>query len=265
MSEHLSQAIADYLAFSRNTGHSSPKLRKFYVSDMGSCLRVRWLKRKGIEQEFEPFVNWTLQIGNMYHDYAYKALEAKGLLVASEETLENEHFKGRFDGKVLMEDRVRQAIADIKSIGGWKLGKLVETDIPDSNYIAQLFTYLIMLHDEGLCLDIDTGILLFINKEPSAKVPLISKQVERTLTKHIEDGLRQEMATLVEHWENNTVPPCTCEAWKKKDYNNYYPLCSADVSTVYKVVEQLNEGKRLLSIKSGVYVINTDNTRTKIL
>lgn len=253
----VAKYLEDYLlsSFDRTPSENSvPKEVKFYVSDSGKCQRVRWLKRKGLKSTFEPYVNWVLQIGNLYHDYAYKALESQGVLLSSEGTLENDHFKGRYDG-IIKSPSGSKHLVDIKSAGSYKIDKTLKRE-DDEGYVAQIMTYLMMLQDEGRD-DIESAIICYINKEPSAKTPVSFIDREYHLTSWREQKLREEMDQLVNFWVNDEVPPCSCPGWMKP-YNAFLPFCSCESTDRVKEVLAMMKDHDIYSTNAKVFYRNDE-------
>lgn len=247
----ISESLEKYLSSKRLREESEVKDKKFYISDMGKCLRMRWAKRKGIASEFEPYVNWIFEIGDMFHDFGYKALEAQGILLESEDSMETEHFKGRHDG--IIKTLEGKCIFDFKSTGAWKLNKYIGGDDDEEN-IAQVLSYLMILKDKRKDLQ-DTAYVSYINKEPGDKCPVISFDKEYHLTSWRAKKLQEEMDTLIEFWVKDKIPPCTCPAWAKP-YNSYQPICSNTDKAVRGYLEYLKAGKKLISTKTTLYLID---------
>ena len=133
----LSESIQKYLE--ANNSYPEKKGKKFYVSDMGKCMRMRWVKRHdNITSRFDPHVYWILHIGNMYEEYAYKALESQGRLISTQDIIENEHFKGKLDA-IAFNSENKKAVVDFKSAGGWKFKKIVDGQDDEGN-VAQVLT-----------------------------------------------------------------------------------------------------------------------------
>lgn len=251
----IAEALQSYL-ISSNLHESSGKEKKFYLSDMGKCMRMRFFKRKGVETEFEPYVNWILQMGNLYHDFGYKALESQGLLLEAEDYVKSEHFIGRYDGVIKYNDT--KAPFDFKSIGAYKLKKIMAGEEDEDN-IAQVLSYTMFLRE--IRKDIgDTSFVVYINKEPSDKLPVAFFQREYHLTSWREKQLKEEMDKLVNFWQDDKIPPCTCPSWMK-DYNSFQPICGATTIEVTKYLKLLEDGKKLLSNKKSLYVIEEEKRK----
>jgi hypothetical protein len=251
-------ALEEYLRLG-DLREPSNKEKKFYVSDMGKCLRVRFLKRKGIGTEMDPYVNWILRMGSLLHDFGYKALEAQGVLIEAEDSIETEHFSGRSDGKVRNQLDQKKSIFDFKSVGKWKMQKIMKGE-EDEDGIAQLLDYIMLCQEAGQDIS-DTGLMVYLNKEPSDDVPIPFFQREYHLTNWRRKQLHEEMDKIIDFWKKDRLPPCTCPGWMKS-YNSYQPFCQADGDIVKKILKDLDNGKKLISTKKVVYSWD-EETKTK--
>lgn len=252
----ISESIEKYLIAS-NIREESSKPKKFYVSDMGKCQRIRFLKRKGIKTEMTTYVYWIFAMGNMIHDFGYKALEAQGLLLASEETLEIEHFVGRFDGKV-KNDLGTRSVFDFKSAGKFAIKKAMAGADNDEN-IAQILTYVMLGRKTDKELS-DSGIIVYINKEPGDLIPQIAFDREYHLTSIREKQLTTEMDIMINFWLENKIPPCTCPGWMK-NYNSYLPFCLMTGKDIEKYLKKINNSKnqKIISTKQSIIEITVDS------
>lgn len=256
----ISNAIESYLNAS-NVHEPSTKEKKFYISDMGKCDRIRFLKRKGIGTEFTPYVNWIFKMGDLIHDFGYKALESQGLLLEAEDYVENDHFIGRFDG--IVKSDAGKSVMDFKSANPYKLKKLIEGEEDEFN-IAQLLTYVKFLKMKRTDIS-DTAYCVYINKEPSDQIPVVFFEKEYHLTKWRDDQIQEEMDRLVNFWEKDKIPPCTCTGWAKgPKYNSYFPLCNATEDKIKSVLEYLDAENKLVCTKEGVYLLK-DKKRKEVL
>jgi hypothetical protein len=250
----ISDSIQAYLT-AKNLREQSFKERKFYVSDMGKCQRTRFLKRKGFSTELTPFVYWIFEMGNMIHDFGYKALEAQGLLLSTEESVGTDHFSGRYDGTVNNSEG-KPAIFDFKSSGGYAFKKAMAGADNEEN-ISQILTYVLIKRKIDKKLS-DSGILVYINKEPKDDIPKIAHDMEYHLTSMREKSLQKEMDTMVEFWLTDKIPPCTCPSWMKA-YNSFLPFCSMEEKDIKKYLLMLKgEGKRIISTKNSIIAIGID-------
>ena len=253
---NIAKSLEKYLILSNEYEDKGHLGKKYYLSDSGKCERVRFLKRKGVKTEFEPHVYWILQMGTLLHDYGYKALESQGILLQSEDEIETEHFKGRYDG--LVKHNKEKCIFDFKSAGKWKFSKVVDGVDDEDNY-GQLLSYIMLLQDEGKDIS-DTGFLVYMNKEPSDDMPIPFFQKEYHLTNQRRDLLRAEMDKMVEYWLKDKIPACTCPAWMK-NYNAYLPLCQMKEEGIKKVLEYIEAGKKVVTTKTGLYLIDGESRK----
>jgi CRISPR/Cas system-associated exonuclease Cas4 (RecB family) len=248
----IAKAVQSYLQIDRDRNdYSSEKKsqkRRFYLSDMTKCLRVRWLKRKGITSEFDPYVHWLFKIGDLYHDFVYKALEAQGRLLASEDYIETEHFIGRYDG--IVKDEEGEAVLDVKSAPGYKIQRIMKGE-DDEGAIAQVLAYQMLLMEQGRK-KLKKAIILYVNKEPGDKTPLTFIERHYRLTSWRRRNLKSEMKELVEYWLANKIPPCTCPLWMKP-YNAFQPLCEMKETKIKKILKDLEKGKKFITTKKVLY------------
>lgn len=271
---HLTDLIEQSFIKEKSEYVSSTPTKKFYISDMGKCMRTRWLKRKGVEGgPLEPHVYWILKIGDMYHDFVYGLWEQAGLLVMSETYVENEHFVGRFDGITYKEDGVGLQAADIKSAKPYTIEKS-----DNAENVAQLLTYVHFIRngwfrempeEEMLkkLKKISQAQLIFINKEPGDRSPYIAKPKTFSYTDLRREKIEQEMEELVGYWEKDEIPPCTCPAWQKRSgskYNQFYHFCSANPTQVKDWAKRLEDG-RLVTTKEGLTAISSTGEETKLV
>lgn len=252
--------LTEILEKSLESDYTPSADRRYYVSDMGKCKRVRWLKRKGIQTgSMEGYVKWILQIGNLYHEWVYEQLERSGVLVESEVAMKTDHFSGRFDGVIQENDA--KMLFDVKSIGAWKLKKVLDGEDIDE-YIMQLFTYLVLQKMEGRTDLSDAVSLLFVNKEPSERLPHAFVERKYILTNWRETKIRAELEEMANIWTTGEIPRCTCPGWMK-NYNNFLPLCQASTQEIEKVLEKMQEGYQILSEKTGL-VFKKDEAETRV-
>lgn len=251
----IASVLEEYLATSREH-ESSGKKKKFYLSDMGKCMRMRWFKRKGVEAEYDPFVNWIFAMGDLIHDFGYRALEAKGVLLEAESCVENDDFIGRYDG--LVKNGAKKSPFDFKSAGSFKMSKVMKGDDDEEN-ISQVLSYAYLLRQSRKDIS-DSSFVVYVNKEPSEKVPTIFFEREYHLTTWRIKQLEEEMAKITDYWQKEKVPPCSCPSWMK-DYNSYQPLCGASDKEIDKYLALLKAGKRLISTKKALYLVDGDSRK----
>jgi len=253
----IATALEKYLV-SSNTHEPSSKERRFYLSDMGKCPRVRWLKRHGVDTEFEPFVNWIFKMGDLIHDFGYKALESQGLLISAEETVETEHFVGRYDGMIKGADG-KKKLFDFKSAGSYKMKKILAGEDDEEN-ISQILSYVMFEKEKGDKDLSDTGSIIYINKEPNDQVPIVFFEKEYHLTDWRAKQIKEEMDKMIKYWEDDEIPRCSCPSWMKP-YNSYQPLCQANDKDIRKYLSMVEEGKKLVSTKKILYLVDGEKRK----
>lgn len=271
---HLTDVIEKVFAKEKADYIPSTKTKKFYISDMGKCMRTRWLKRKGVEGgPLEPHVYWILKIGDMYHDFVYGIWEQEGLLVMSETYVENEHFVGRFDGVTYKEDGVGLQLSDIKSAKPYTIEKS-----DNAENVAQLLTYVHFVRNgwfrEAPAPDmleklkqITQAQLVFINKEPGDKAPYIAMPKTFSYTDLRKEKIEEEMEQMVKYWVDDEIPPCTCPAWQKRtgsQYNQFFHFCSANPTEIKNWIKHLDDGK-LVTTKDHLTAIDTNGKETVLI
>ena len=247
----ITDALEKYLISSNYREESPNKERKFYISDMGKCMRVRWLKRKGISTEFSPFVYWTFAMGDMIHDYGYKALQSQGILLEAEDYVSDDHFIGRFDG--IVKDGNKKAPFDFKSVKPYKMKLLIDGNEEEDN-ISQLLTYTLFLQRNRKDIG-DASYVVYINKEPDDKIQTVFHQKVYHLTNYNRGKIEEEMKILTDLWLEDKVPACSCVGWER-NYNSYLPLCTAKDTEIREYLKYMEAGKKLVSTKEALYLID---------
>lgn len=195
-------------------------------------------------------------MGNILHDYGYKALESKGLLLEAEDSFETEHFKGRFDG--IVKNEKEKSLFDFKSAGAWKINKYVAGNDDETN-IAQVLVSVMLLRQEGKDIN-KTGFVIYLNKEPSDKAPFAFVQKEYHLTTRREEQLQEEMDKLINYWIKEKLPPCTCPGWMK-NYNSYLPFCNGSDVEVKGYLKHLGDDCQLVSSNKVITLIDGDSKK----
>jgi len=245
------EAWEDHLVASRTVSsseHTTHKEKKFYVSDMGKCKRMRYLKRKGITGEYGTDMYYTFAYGDFIHKLGYKALEAKNLLVSTEQYVELEHFIGRYDGKIQNEKKV--TMFDFKSTNPYIMKKIVAGGSDNIENIMQLLTYVLLDKDKNLT---PSGVVIYINKLPSDKIePTIIKPREYHLETY-KDEIKEDMDIMIDAWLTNKIPKCSCPSWSIQKYNSYYLFCHMEDKEIKKYLDYIKAGKK---ISSDGYKIN---------
>ncbi len=250
LSDLIIESFSGYLTASRSSGEHSDKELKFYASDMGKCLRMRWLKRKGIKGEygFETYYNFAH--GDFIHKLGYKALEAKGILVATEQSFSDSNFSGRYDGKLRHDKEIK--MFDFKSANPYVMKRLVGGGSDNLENIMQVLVAIMYEKKAGNNIS-DVGAVIYVNKLPSDKIePTIIETKEYHLSTY-EDEIKEDMDKIVDYWMKNKIPPCTCPSWSIQKYNSFYMFCKMTDKEITKHLDYLKAGKH---ITSDGYAIN---------
>lgn len=258
LQQSIELAVKNYLTNSRkSSGEHTPKERKFYVSDMGKCFRTRFLKRKGISGEYGFETYYTFALGDFIHDLGYKALEAADMLIATEQRLEDEHFVGKYDGKVRYQGK--EIMFDFKSTNPYVMKRITSGAGDNTENIMQVLTYIYFERKINPKIN-DTGALVYFNKLPSAKIdPTIIKVKEyhyNTYKKLIEEDMKK----ILDYWLTDKIPPCTCPSWSMQQYNSYYMFCRMDEKEIKKYLAMLKAGN---IVSSDGYKINVQKSEGK--
>lgn len=247
------EAFENYLTSSRSsTGEPSTKEKKFYVSDMGKCLRMRYLKRKGIKGEYGFEAYFTFAMGDFVHDLGYKAFEARGVLYKLEQSVENEHFTGRYDGKIINDGAI--TMFDFKSTNPYVMKRICAGAGDNPENIMQVLTYL-MLDPEADKMTKD-ALVIYVNKLPSDK---IEPTIIKPMLYHFEiykDRIKEDMDKIIDYWNRDKIPPCTCPSWSMQKYNSFFPFCKGDEKMIKKHLSYLKAGK--LVTANGYEITVTD-------
>jgi hypothetical protein len=249
----ISDAVKQYLIASNLREESAHTAKRYYMSDMGKCRRMRYLKRKGITVELRDYVYWLFKMGNLLHEYGYTALEAQSLLLQGEEVFGNEHFSGRYDGIINAAnegDPVKKVLFDFKSAGAYQMKKAIAGGENVEN-IAQVLGSVLLVRETKPELA-ESGILVYLNKEPGDKMPYISFDREYHLTKIRERSLHEEMDTMIDHFISNKIPRCTCPSWNKP-FNAYQPFCTMSEEKIGHYLKLVEDGYKVITAYTKVF------------
>lgn len=267
---NIIDCLGSYLIAS-NVREESTKDKKFYVSDMGKCHRVRFLKRKGITSEFPLHVYHKMKQGNDLHAIGYEALNAQGFLLGSEEEVENEHFKGRLDGRVSVNPKNPEelmkggemAIFDWKLTNPWNIKKYDMGGSDNEENILQVLTYVKMKKVTMPDL-LDLALLGYINHDPGARTSLVFglSRVYRLIPLY-EKKIEQDMEAMINYWVDNKIPPCTCPAWMR-DYNSFLPLCMASETKLKKILVFISKGNKFITTNNTLFIVDKKGERKVI-
>jgi CRISPR/Cas system-associated exonuclease Cas4 (RecB family) len=130
---------------------------KFRLSDAGRCRLMRYWKRQGklATSTMTPDVLLQMQAGNLIHAYIERAAHDTGILVASEDRLEDEHRIGHFDMIIKDVGGSRGHILyDIKTISSKKAYYMAKDGKQaDPQHVAQVISYATLYRKFGGELD----------------------------------------------------------------------------------------------------------------
>jgi CRISPR/Cas system-associated exonuclease Cas4 (RecB family) len=165
---------------------------KFRLSDAGKCRLMRYWKRQGRPgaNGMAPEVLLQMQAGNLLHAYIERAALWTDSLIASEETLEDDHRIGHFD-MILSTHDINRVMYDIKTINS-KKAYFMERDgnRADPQHIAQLVSYAIMYPG-----DLDELRLAYVVRDT---MEVREVEVERSFS---EKAVLADWDALIEAWE----------------------------------------------------------------
>ena len=207
------------------------------ASSIGGCPRSHFYRRLGIKPTTPP--NKTslrkFAVGDTFHKLIQDVATAQQLgkevgsyaVEVEQEVYDKElDLGGRYD--LLVHKDGKRILFDIKTVHSqafWRLeksGGTVKDQWP--HYWKQLGAYMLMLKNAGT--PVDEGRILLVSKDD-----LVTKEVSYLLTPELEQSVRDEVGMLNDHWEKQSLLPCTCEGWKRE-------YCSYGVDTgTKKVVE----------------------------
>lgn len=213
------------------------------ASSIGSCPRSHFYKRLGVKQTTPPnFISQRkFEVGNIFHEWIqdvyFSSLDKektkeitsqwKHLLagMGAEQEIEDEELDlaGRYD--MLVVEGGKRILYDIKTIHSqafWRLeksGGSVKDQWP--HYWMQLGAYMLILKRQGN--PVDVGRIILVSKDD-----LVTKEVSYFLTPELEKAVLDEVAMLNKHWEDKTLPECTCHETKDKWAVGFCPFADPD-------------------------------------
>lgn len=201
---------------------------KFRASDAGKCHRMRYWKRQGKagKQDIPFETQMAMQTGNLLHAFIQYALNREGVLLASEQELQDEHRIGHFDA-ILRDTQPSEhypmgqtILYDFKTVGGKQMYYLKQDRSPKPEHVAQIRTYYQMsLSDEKLS--------AFEIKIDACRIAYISRDTLEILDLPVTLNLNQvadDWITLYGLWERQETPPMTRNNWECK-YCQYNAEC----------------------------------------
>lgn len=256
LNDAIINAFKSYLESSRISDdllHNKKDL-KYYASDMGKCYRMRWLKRKGIKGLYTWKTYYTFEHGNYIHKLGYKALEAAGMLAATEQTFGDDHFSGRYDGKI--EFKGKNYMFDFKSTAPYPMKKL-ETGTDNIENIMQVLCAIMFERkkDPKIKLE-DMAVMVYINKLPTKQYSLEIILPKDYHLSTYQAEIQEDMDKMIDYWLTDKVPPCTCPSWSNQEYNSYWLFCKMSEKDVKKHLDYVKNGNIVSSDGFTIDVVN---------
>ena len=251
LSESIVNSWESYLVSSR-ISEESTKEKKFYVSDLGKCFRMRFLKRKGIKGEYGVDTYYTFAHGDFIHKLGYKALEASGILESTEQYVEAEHWVGKYDGKIRYNGK--KVMFDFKSTNPYVMKRIVAGGSDNLENIMQVLGYVLLDKDkEDLS---DSVAVVYVNKLPTDKIESKIIYPREYHLQTYKEEIKEDMDRMVEYWLGSKIPPCTCPSWSMQKYNSFYMFCHMTDKEVNKHLGYLKKGKRISSDGFKINVVD---------
>lgn len=245
LNEAIYSAFENYVINAKKpTGEYTPKERKFYVSDMGKCLRMRFLKRHGIEGKYGFETYFNFMFGDFIHNLGYKALEAADMLIATEQRVESDHFVAKYDGRIRFQGK--DLMFDFKSTNPYVMKRIVSGSGDNIENIFQVLKGVMLARadEKGIS---DTAAVVYINKLPSDKIePTLIKAREYHLNTYKAE-IKEDEEKIVDYWLSNKIPPCTCPGWSTQKYNSYWMFCHMEEKEIRIHLDYLKAGNQVIS------------------
>lgn len=189
---------------------------KFRVSDSGKCKLYRFWKRKGLTYTNLPAPSniRRTKLGTIIHEWLEKLFAEAGMLIASEQVVENEHIRGSFDMVLDLNGMI--TLVDIKTI--WSIKKPEYLFKPE--YFLQAMTYKWLLPYK-----VDAVKILYIDISDLEEIliPVPDEYEEKAI---------QDWNEMIKLWEQNKQPEP--EVGKLCQYCVYKDLCKQSFPEYHK-------------------------------
>lgn len=251
----IQKLLDSYLEDNRRAEGQKFKDRKYYISQMGRCQRMRWIHRKGVESEFDIKALRVFKVGDMFHDFMYKVLEDRQVLLEAEGYVMNDHFVGRYDA--LVSFKGEPILIDFKTISSYKWRFLLKGE-EDEHYIRQLLTYTMLINEEGKYKLTKAGIA-YINKE---KLEMIMKYYP--LTNWRKKQIQEEIDKMTKFWVQDKIPPCSCLSWEK-NYSSYPLFCEMTDKEIRSILQLMKKDKVLTSYEDKITLTDSKTKKVDII
>jgi len=217
----LEQIINQYLKEQEATPHTASG--KFSCGDAKRCHTYRYKKRQGTEAlgAFDDRTLRVFEVGHIFHKWVQDILSKKGVLLASEVRVEDEHRAGIIDAIVQSDGKV--ILYDLKTVHSGKFTYLKKED--DLHYHYQAATYTSMYHKNYYRdFEIDETRICYISKDD-----LRIKEVPVLVTPQ---QLNEDWLPLIVAWDMKQEPKpnplpweCALGGKSKKAYCPFIETC----------------------------------------
>ena len=214
------EAIIDqYIAEQRSEQDQDRHHDKFRVSDAGRCHLMRFWKRQG-----KPFTDQpdertrrVFEVGHVFHRWIQDILQKKGLLIAKELEVKDEHRIGHVDAIVRYADDWL-VMYDFKTVHSRKFHwKKKEGGNGDLHYAMQAWTYYQMCN-----LDIHEVRIAYISKDDLCIDEILVSDYDSIGSK-----TREDWEMLITAWEKGEEPKPNPMDWECK-YCVYRSICKKE-------------------------------------
>lgn len=184
--------------------------QKFHISDAGTCYRKRYLKRLGVTPTKKIEIQGLRKMvaGDAGHEKLQALLTRYNKLFSSEGEIETEQIKGHFDGIVKHDGS--KAVVEFKTIEKWGMTHIKNGGAKPEHKI-QLWTYWYYLRHDYT--NLDQAILSYVKREDFEAHDIHYVWDDNIIPKVVE----AEWKPLLDYWEKQQLPPCTCD----KDYGGH--------------------------------------------
>jgi hypothetical protein len=190
------QTVIDDIVEQNNQYQTSKRDNaKFHISDAGGCYRSRIYKRMGVEptRKIEMQGLRKMVAGDAGHEKLQQLLARGKKLFLSESEVETEHLLGHPDA--VMKHGGEKYLVEFKTVEKWGMG-WIKRDGAKREHVLQMFTYWVNLYH---------AVLSYVKREDFEAHDLYFVWGDI-----IQEEVNQEWTPLIDHWNNKTLPECTC-------------------------------------------------------
>ena len=215
---------------------------KFHVSDAGGCYRARFYKRLGVEatRQIEAPALKKMIAGDASHEKLQYLLRRHQCLVASEGTVEAEHYIGHFDA--IVKNGVK-TLLEIKTNEKWGMSYIKKLGAKKEHEL-QVFTYWTLLRNDYK--DLDDCTILYMKREDWE-----GKAFNYIWNEEIQAKVDAEWNPLIEHWTKGELPPCSCPSMHDGSGPKYCRYGTTDTeccaSELFSLNQKQNESPRVMT------------------